>query len=70
MFRDGIRDLVANLRAAGVEVRAIEAHGMFHVFPILMPWLDASKQVFAELDEFVDSHVQSRAHIGMFADKT
>lgn len=69
MFRDGIRELVDNLRAAEIEVHAIEARGMFHVFPILMPWLDASKQVFAELDEFVNDHVRSRAHIGLFGDK-
>ena len=68
MFRDGIRELVAKLRQAEIEVHAIEADGMFHVFPILMPWLDASKQVFAALDEFVDTHVRSRAHIGIFAD--
>lgn len=68
MFRDGIRALVDNLRAAGIEVHAIEAEGMFHVFPILMPWLEASKKAFAELDEFVDNHVRSRAHIDLFAD--
>lgn len=69
MFRDGIRELVANLREAEIEVHAIESAGMFHVFPILMPWLDASKQVFAELDEFVDNHVRSRAHIGICDDE-
>lgn len=65
MFRDGIRILVDNLRSAEIEVHAIEAEGMFHVFPILMPWLEASRRVFAELDEFVDRHVQSRDHIGI-----
>lgn len=65
MFRDGIRELVANLREAEIKVHAIEEEGMFHVFPILMPWLEASKRVYAELDEFVAAHVESRAHIGV-----
>lgn len=69
MFRDGIRELVANLREAEIEVHAIEADGMFHVFPILMPWLEVSRQVFAELDEFVEFHVQSRGHIGLGDDE-
>ena len=60
MFRDGIRDLVAELRAAGVEVEDHEEAGMFHVFPILMPWAGASHRTFAALDAFVDRHVQPR----------
>ena len=67
MFRDGIRILVGNLSDAGIEVHAIEAEGMFHVFPILMPWLDVSRQVFTELDEFVDTHVRSRHFIDIGA---
>lgn len=37
MLRDQIRDFAAHLRDAGIEVSAVEAEGMFHVFPILMP---------------------------------
>ncbi len=59
MFRDGIRDFVAGLQAADVEVQAIEEPGMFHVFPILMPWAAASERVVAQLDEFVELHVKS-----------
>ena len=62
MFRDGIREFVANLKTAGVDVRALEEEGMFHVFPILMPWAGASRRVFRELDDFVDTHVQSRGY--------
>ncbi|UDY36534.1 alpha/beta hydrolase [Dermatobacter hominis] len=57
MFRDGIRDFVVALRRAGVEVEAMEEPGMFHVFPILMPWSDASARVVMALDAFVDRHV-------------
>ncbi|MGW8590431.1 alpha/beta hydrolase [Dietzia sp. NPDC055877] len=69
MFRDGIRELVAHLRDADIEVHAIEAEGMFHVFPILMPWLEVSRRVFEELDEFVDSHVRSRRYIDIGSDE-
>lgn len=62
MFRDGIRKFVVNLRDAGVRVHAVEEEGMFHVFPILMPWAEASRRVFRQLNEFVDSHVQSRSY--------
>ena len=27
---------------------------MFHVFPILMPWADASRRVYRAVGEFVD----------------
>lgn len=65
MFRDGIREFVANLRAAGVDVNALEEEGMFHVFPILMPWAGASRRVFRELDGFVDMHVRSRSYVDL-----
>lgn len=51
MFRDGIREFVANLEAAGVPVHAMEERGMFHVFPILMPWAESSRRVFRSLYE-------------------
>lgn len=68
MFRDGIREFVANLRAAGVEVDALEEEGMFHVFPILMPWAGASRRVFRALDGFVDAHVRSRSYADLGED--
>ncbi len=43
MFRDPIRLFVDHLHAAGVEVVALEEPGMFHVFPILMPWAEGSR---------------------------
>ena len=46
MFRDPIRDLVAHLRKSGVDTVADEEPGMFHVFPILMPWADASRRAY------------------------
>ncbi|MDL9946203.1 alpha/beta hydrolase [Gordonia sp. ABSL11-1] len=57
MFRDGIREFADGLRAAGVPIHAMEEYGMFHVFPILMPWAEASKRVFRELHDLAGRHV-------------
>ncbi len=57
MFRDAIRRFVANLVAAGVDTESHEEPGMFHVFPILMPWSSPSHCVFRSLGEFVDKHL-------------
>ncbi|NDK89300.1 alpha/beta hydrolase [Gordonia desulfuricans] len=57
MFRDPVRDYVAVLEKAEVEVCSVEGRGMFHVFPILMPWAESSHEVYRELDAFVDRHV-------------
>lgn len=57
MFRDPIRDFVARLDAAGVPHDAHEAAGMFHVFPILMPWADASRRVYRAVADFVDERL-------------
>ncbi|MGW5521027.1 alpha/beta hydrolase [Gordonia sp. NPDC003950] len=57
MFRDPIRDFVTSLEKAGIEVTALEERGMFHVFPILMPWAESSHEVYRLLNEFVDRHV-------------
>jgi acetyl esterase/lipase len=53
MFRDPIRRFVSRLAAAGVRHEAHEAPGMFHVFPILMPWAEASQVVYRRVSEFV-----------------
>jgi acetyl esterase/lipase len=53
MFRDPIRRFVGRLQRAGVETTAIEEPGMFHVFPILMPWADASRRVYRAVGAFV-----------------
>ena len=58
MFRDGIRELVDALRADDIEVEAHEEAGMFHVYPIVMPWAGASRRTFERLDAFVDRHVR------------
>jgi monoterpene epsilon-lactone hydrolase len=57
MFRDSIRRFVVNLDHADVDVLALEEPGMFHVFPILMPWAEGSRRVYRAVGEFVDSHV-------------
>ncbi|HSZ36761.1 MAG TPA: alpha/beta hydrolase [Acidimicrobiales bacterium] len=57
MFRDPIRRYVERLRAAGVATEAHEYDGMFHVFPILMPWLEDSHDVFRNLKSFVNKLV-------------
>jgi acetyl esterase/lipase len=53
MFRDPIRRYVDRLRAAGVQTDAREFDGMFHVFQILMPWADNSRQVFRHVHQFM-----------------
>ena len=57
MFRDGIRLFVERLRESGIETEAHEEEGMFHVFPILMPWSAQARRVFAAMDQFVERHV-------------
>ncbi len=57
MFRDGIRRFVEKLVSAGVETDSHEESGMFHVFPILMPWAGASRRVMASLETFVDKQL-------------
>ena len=54
MFRDPIRTFVDHLVRSGVDVTAHEEPGMFHVYPILMPWADASRRAYAALGGFVD----------------
>jgi acetyl esterase/lipase len=53
MFRDPIRRYVQRLRAAGCATEALEYEGRFHVFPILMPWLDDSRDVFRRMRAFI-----------------
>ena len=53
MFRDSIRLLLEHLEAAGVPTTGEEADGMFHVYPILMPWADHSRRVYRDMGEFV-----------------
>jgi len=57
MFRDAIRTFVAHLEDAGVSTTVLEEHGMFHVFPILMPWADASRRTYRALGEFVRANL-------------
>ena len=54
MFRDPIRRFSKELRDAGVPVEDHEAPGMFHVFPILMPWADESQAVYERVAEFTE----------------
>ncbi len=53
MFRDPIRRYVERLRAEGCNVDAKEYEGMFHVFQILMPWADDSRDVFRRVRRFI-----------------
>jgi acetyl esterase/lipase len=53
MFRDPIRRYAQRLRAAGVPTEAHEFEGLFHVFPILMPWHEDSRAVFRLLQGFI-----------------
>jgi acetyl esterase/lipase len=53
MFRDPIRRYVKRLQNAGVRTEAQEFEGMFHVFQILMPWADDSRDAFRLVRAFV-----------------
>jgi acetyl esterase/lipase len=53
MFRDPIRRYVKRLQNAGVRTEGQEFEGMFHVFPILMPWADDSRDVFRLVRHFI-----------------
>ncbi len=57
MFRDPIRSFVDHLGASGVEVVAHEEPGMFHVYPILMPWADATRRAYRTLTAFVEARL-------------
>ncbi len=53
MFRDPIRRYVKRLDDAGVTNFASEVPGMFHVFPILVPWAASSQRVHRDVGTFV-----------------
>jgi acetyl esterase/lipase len=53
IFRDSIRVLIEHLDEAGVVTDPHEYAGMFHVFPILMPWAKASRDVQNGIGRFV-----------------
>lgn len=57
MFRDGIIAFTQGLEVAGVDTDTHMEEGMFHVFPIVMPWSGAAKRVFAAMDDFVSTHI-------------
>jgi hypothetical protein len=57
MFRDPIRKFASRLDEADIDVRCIEEAAMFHVFPMLMPWADASRRVYRAVGEFVADHL-------------
>ena len=46
--------------SAGIDTETHEEEGMFHVFPIVMPWAEAAKRVFAAVDDFVSTHLPAR----------
>lgn len=53
MFRDSCARFADELRASGVETRTIEGEGMYHVYPIVVPWSAAGRDVVAAIAEFV-----------------
>ena len=59
MFRDAIRRYAQRLRAAGVPTVSKEYEGMFHVFQMLMPWADDSRDVFRLVRHFVHDIVEA-----------
>lgn len=67
MFRDAIRRFVRRLAEADVPTIAIEEPHMFHVFPILMPWAEASGRVYRALGRFVGGRLQPSAALAQSA---
>jgi acetyl esterase/lipase len=57
MFRDAIRRFVDQLEDVDVDTTVLEEPGMFHVFPILMPWAEGSRRAYRAVGEFVESHL-------------
>ena len=53
MFRDPIRRYADRLERSGVPTHAHEFSGMFHVFQILMPWAEKSRESFRHVCTFV-----------------
>lgn len=53
MFRDPIRRFVGRLEAAGVPATVVEEPEMFHVYPFLMPWAEASRRTYRAVGAFV-----------------
>lgn len=60
MFRDPIRRFVDELEAGGVDTTVLEEPDMFHVFPILMPWADASRRTYRAVGRFVADQLVAR----------
>jgi acetyl esterase/lipase len=54
MFRDEIQEFIGKLRDSDVDVTPYEAPNMFHVYEILMPWADLSKETIAAVAAFMD----------------
>jgi epsilon-lactone hydrolase len=57
MFRDGIRRFSFHLGEADVDAEVHEEPGMFHVYPILMPWSDAGRRTIEAAGAFVRSRL-------------
>jgi acetyl esterase/lipase len=57
MFRDGIRQFSFRLDEADVDAEVHEEPGMFHVYPILMPWSDAGRRTIEAAGTFVRSRL-------------
>lgn len=57
MFRDAIREFVNRLEQSQIETMVVEEPHMFHVFPILMPWAQASRRVYGAVQEFVTARL-------------
>jgi epsilon-lactone hydrolase len=64
MFRDPIRRYVQRLCEAGVPTDAKEFEGMFHVFQILMPWADDSREVFRHIRQFIHRVIADAPPLG------
>jgi monoterpene epsilon-lactone hydrolase len=53
MFRDSCARFADELSAAGIETRTIVGEGMYHVYPIVVPWSAAGRDVVSAIAQFV-----------------
>lgn len=53
MFRDSCSRFAEELRAAGVTTYTVEGEGMYHVYPIVVPWSASGRAVVAAVGRFV-----------------
>jgi len=58
VFHDAIVRFVSNVETAGVRVVLFDEPGMFHVYMVLMPWMNASRRLYDAIGEIFQAYRQ------------